>query len=86
MTCFSFVFSVSPLLCGKENFYMTLKITLNFCFVKRNWKAGQPDNWGYGQGPGEDCAGLIYAGQWNDFQCEDINNFICEKDRETGKQ
>lgn len=86
MTCFSFVFSVSPLLWGKESFYVTLKITLNFCFVKRNWKAGQPDNWSHGQGPGEDCAGLIYAGQWNDFQCEDINNFICEKDRETGKQ
>lgn len=50
----------------------------------KNWKAGQPDNWGHGHGPGEDCAGLIYAGQWNDFQCEDINNFICEKDRETG--
>ncbi|KAK2119405.1 hypothetical protein P7K49_000791 [Saguinus oedipus] len=31
----------------------------------------------------EKTAGLIYAGQWNDFQCEDINNFICEKDRET---
>lgn len=49
----------------------------------KNWKAGQPDNWGHGHGPGEDCAGLIYAGQWNDFQCEDVNNFICEKDRET---
>ncbi|XP_043834565.1 collectin-12 [Dromiciops gliroides] len=47
-----------------------------------NWKTGQPDNWGHGHGPGEDCAGLIYAGFWNDFQCEDINNFICEKDRE----
>ncbi|XP_041607047.1 collectin-12 isoform X1 [Vulpes lagopus] len=50
----------------------------------KNWKAGQPDNWGHGHGPGEDCAGLIYAGQWNDFQCEEVNNFICEKDRETG--
>uniref|UniRef100_A0A6I8PGA0 Collectin-12 n=1 Tax=Ornithorhynchus anatinus TaxID=9258 RepID=A0A6I8PGA0_ORNAN len=50
-----------------------------------NWKNGQPDNWGRGHGPGEDCAGLIYAGLWNDFQCEDINSFICEKDRETGK-
>nr|XP_010585424.1 collectin-12 [Loxodonta africana] len=49
----------------------------------KNWKAGQPDNWGHGHGPGEDCAGLIYAGQWNDFQCEDINNFICERVRET---
>ncbi|KAJ8776589.1 hypothetical protein J1605_015178 [Eschrichtius robustus] len=66
-----------------ENFSVTLQIILDFCFLKRNWKAGQPDNWGHGHGPGEDCAGLIYAGQWNDFQCEDINNFICEKDRET---
>lgn len=48
----------------------------------KNWKAGQPDNWGSGHGPGEDCAGLIYAGQWNDFQCDEINNFICEKERE----
>ncbi|XP_059102475.1 collectin-12 [Peromyscus eremicus] len=48
----------------------------------KNWKAGQPDNWGNGHGPGEDCAGLIYAGQWNDFQCDEINNFICEKERE----
>ncbi|XP_049626001.1 collectin-12 [Suncus etruscus] len=49
----------------------------------KNWKTGQPDNWGHGHGPGEDCAGLISAGQWNDFQCEDVNKFICEKDRET---
>lgn len=48
----------------------------------KNWKAGQPDNWGHGHGPGEDCAGLINLGQWNDFQCEDMNHFICEKDRE----
>uniref|UniRef100_A0A452IQ96 Collectin-12 n=1 Tax=Gopherus agassizii TaxID=38772 RepID=A0A452IQ96_9SAUR len=45
-----------------------------------NWKSGQPDNWSTGQGPGEDCAGLISAGLWNDFQCEDVNSFICEKD------
>lgn len=48
----------------------------------KNWKAGQPDNWGHGHGPGEDCAGLINFGQWNDFPCEDMNHFICEKDRE----
>lgn len=57
------------------------------CFlVERNWKAGQPDNWNHGHGPGEDCAGLIYAGFWNDFYCEDVNNFICEKDMDKGKQ
>lgn len=55
-------------------------------FVERNWKTGQPDNWNHGHGPGEDCAGLIYAGLWNDFYCEDVNNFICEKDMDKGKQ
>ncbi|EMP31147.1 Collectin-12, partial [Chelonia mydas] len=50
-----------------------------------NWKSGQPDNWSTGQGPGEDCAGLISAGLWNDFQCEDVNSFICEKDMDKGK-
>lgn len=60
-------------------------ISLAF-LVERNWKAGQPDNWNHGHGPGEDCAGLIYAGFWNDFYCEDLNNFICEKDMDKGKQ
>ncbi|NWY64601.1 COL12 protein, partial [Erithacus rubecula] len=54
--------------------------------VYTNWKTGQPDNWSHGHGPGEDCAGLIYAGLWNDFYCEDVNNFICEKDMDKGKQ
>ncbi|XP_053103384.1 collectin-12 isoform X1 [Hemicordylus capensis] len=47
-----------------------------------NWSAGQPDNWQHGHGPGEDCAGLIHAGLWNDFHCEDVNNFICEQEME----
>uniref|UniRef100_A0A2D4II93 Collectin-12 n=1 Tax=Micrurus lemniscatus lemniscatus TaxID=129467 RepID=A0A2D4II93_MICLE len=47
-----------------------------------NWSAGQPDNWKHGHGPGEDCAGLIHAGLWNDFHCEDVNSFICEQDVE----
>ncbi|XP_066435713.1 collectin-12 isoform X1 [Eleutherodactylus coqui] len=50
-----------------------------------NWKAGQPDNWTPEMGPGEDCAGLIYTGLWNDFHCQDFNNFICEKDMDKGK-
>ncbi|KAF1494890.1 Collectin-12, partial [Eudyptula minor novaehollandiae] len=54
--------------------------------VYTNWKTGQPDNWSHGHGSGEDCAGLIYAGLWNDFYCEDDNNFICEKDMDKGKQ
>lgn len=54
------------------------------CFIARNWSAGQPDNWKHGHGPGEDCAGLIHAGLWNDFHCEDVNSFICEQDVEKG--
>jgi len=86
MTGLGFVFYISLLLLGQANVCVTLQITLDFCFLKRNWKAGQPDNWGHGHGPGEDCAGLINFGQWNDFPCEDMNHFICEKDRERGKQ
>ncbi|XP_068093335.1 collectin-12 isoform X2 [Hyperolius riggenbachi] len=50
-----------------------------------NWKPGQPDNWTPESGPGEDCAGLIYSGLWNDFHCEDFNNFICEKPKDKGQ-
>nr|DBA24377.1 TPA: hypothetical protein GDO54_012044 [Pyxicephalus adspersus] len=50
-----------------------------------NWKPGQPDNWTPEMGPGEDCAGLIYSGLWNDFHCSDLNNFICEKPRDNGQ-
>ncbi|MBN3307370.1 COL12 protein, partial [Amia calva] len=42
------------------------------------WKAGQPDNWSHGHEQGEDCAGMIHEGYWNDFFCEEINSFICE--------
>lgn len=86
MLCLGFVFLQSSCVLEQRKPLYTVQITLLFCFVKRNWKAGQPDNWGSSQGPGEDCAGLIYAGQWNDFQCDEINNFICEKEREAGKQ
>lgn len=44
-----------------------------------NWKVDQPDNWNHHIGPGEDCAGILYLGLWNDFQCNDYNKFICEK-------
>ncbi|XP_040921942.1 collectin-12-like isoform X1 [Toxotes jaculatrix] len=47
------------------------------------WKPGQPDNWGHGHGTGEDCAGLIHEGLWNDFFCEDLISYICEKQMET---
>ncbi|XP_018424263.1 PREDICTED: collectin-12 [Nanorana parkeri] len=46
-----------------------------------NWKPGQPDNWASEMGPGEDCAGVVFSGLWNDFHCADVNNFICEKPR-----
>uniref|UniRef100_A0A8C3AV75 Collectin-12 n=1 Tax=Cyclopterus lumpus TaxID=8103 RepID=A0A8C3AV75_CYCLU len=47
------------------------------------WKPGQPDDWGHGHEVGEDCAGLIHEGLWNDFFCEDLISYICEKDLET---
>ncbi|XP_022622868.1 collectin-12 [Seriola dumerili] len=49
------------------------------------WKPGQPDNWGHGHEIGEDCAGLIHEGLWNDFFCEDLISYICEKDMETSR-
>ncbi|KAG2458220.1 COL12 protein, partial [Polypterus senegalus] len=51
-----------------------------------NWKEGQPDNWSHGHEHGEDCAGLIHGGLWNDFFCDDINKVICEKDNDKGEQ
>ncbi|XP_034718030.1 collectin-12-like [Etheostoma cragini] len=44
------------------------------------WKPGQPDDWGHGHEMGEDCAGLIHEGLWNDFFCEDLISYICEKE------
>lgn len=51
----------------------------------RKWKPGQPDNWGHSHELGEDCAGLIHEGLWNDFFCEDLISYICEKELETCK-
>ncbi|XP_074549593.1 collectin-12-like isoform X1 [Halichoeres trimaculatus] len=53
--------------------------------VFTKWKPGQPDNWGHGHATGEDCAGLIHEGLWNDFFCEDLISYICEKDMETSR-
>uniref|UniRef100_A0A3B5LWS2 Collectin-12 n=1 Tax=Xiphophorus couchianus TaxID=32473 RepID=A0A3B5LWS2_9TELE len=50
-----------------------------------SWKPGQPDNWGHSHESGEDCAGLIHEGLWNDFFCEDLISYICEKELETCK-
>ncbi|CAL8293593.1 unnamed protein product [Lota lota] len=47
------------------------------------WKQGQPDNWSYGHEEGEDCAGILNDGLWNDFYCEDLMNYICEKPMES---
>ncbi|XP_062335251.1 collectin-12-like [Osmerus eperlanus] len=49
------------------------------------WKPGQPDNWSHGHERGEDCAGLIHEGLWNDFFCEDLISFICEREIESYK-
>ncbi|XP_061121431.1 collectin-12-like [Syngnathus typhle] len=43
------------------------------------WKPGQPDNWGHGHESGENCAGLTHNGLWNDFSCEDLISYICQK-------
>uniref|UniRef100_A0A3Q3LDU6 Collectin-12 n=1 Tax=Mastacembelus armatus TaxID=205130 RepID=A0A3Q3LDU6_9TELE len=49
------------------------------------WKPGQPDNWGHEHEAGEDCAGLIHEGLWNDFFCQDLISYICEKKIETSR-
>ncbi|KAM9331906.1 collectin-12-like isoform 2-T2 [Pholidichthys leucotaenia] len=49
------------------------------------WKPGQPDNWSHGHEKGEDCAGIIRDGLWNDFSCEDLINYICEKEMESSR-
>lgn len=55
------------------------------CLPCRKWKPGQPDDWGHGHDVGEDCAGLTHEGLWNDFFCEDLISYICEKDREESR-
>ncbi|XP_059900474.1 collectin-12-like isoform X2 [Gadus macrocephalus] len=47
------------------------------------WKQDQPDNWSDVQNEGEDCAGILNDGLWNDFYCEDLMNYICEKPMES---
>lgn len=49
----------------------------------RKWKPGQPDNWGHGHDKGENCAGLVHEALWNDFFCEDLISYICEKEMQT---
>lgn len=51
-------------------------------FACSKWRPGQPDNWDHGHEVGEDCAGLIHEGLWNDFFCEDLISYICEKELE----
>ncbi|XP_077411774.1 collectin-12 [Vanacampus margaritifer] len=47
--------------------------------VFKKWNPGQPDNWTRGHEHGEDCAGLIQNGNWNDFYCTERLGFICEQ-------
>lgn len=50
-------------------------------FTCSMWKPGQPDNWGHGHDiSGEDCAGLVHEALWNDFFCQDLISYICEKE------
>ncbi|XP_057188315.1 collectin-12-like [Triplophysa rosa] len=46
--------------------------------VFTNWRSGQPDNWGHGHEEGEDCAGMIHGGLWNDFYCDELHSLVCE--------
>ncbi|XP_018613168.1 collectin-12-like isoform X1 [Scleropages formosus] len=48
--------------------------------VFTRWKPGQPDNWKSRDPQGEDCAGMVHQGYWNDFFCHDRLGFICERD------
>ncbi|KAL4624684.1 collectin-12-like [Arapaima gigas] len=44
------------------------------------WKPGQPDNWTRWHPEGENCAGMVHRGYWNDFYCQENLGFICERD------
>lgn len=46
----------------------------------KKWATGQPDEYyGHGYGGGEDCAQLLYSGDWNDEHCSRTYRYICEK-------
>ncbi|XP_061695547.1 collectin-12-like [Syngnathoides biaculeatus] len=53
--------------------------------VFKKWNPGQPDNWTRGHEHGEDCAGLIQNGNWNDFYCTERLGFICERTAENSR-
>ncbi|XP_030635019.1 collectin-12-like, partial [Chanos chanos] len=50
------------------------------------WKPGQPDNWSHGHLEGEDCAGIIHVGLWNDFHCDEPISSICERPKDSPAQ
>lgn len=59
----------------KQHHFIPLPFTCSM------WKPGQPDNWGHGHDvSGEDCAGLVHEALWNDFFCQDLISYICEKE------
>ena len=45
-----------------------------------NWNAGEPNDWGAGEGGGgEDCVHVRQAdGLWNDAECAGTHSFVCE--------
>uniref|UniRef100_A0A8C4Q5U4 C-type lectin domain-containing protein n=1 Tax=Eptatretus burgeri TaxID=7764 RepID=A0A8C4Q5U4_EPTBU len=42
------------------------------------WRSDQPDNWSFNLEGMEDCAGMAYDGEWNDFSCSEQLKYLCE--------
>ena len=54
---------------------MTSKAT----FTYNNWLPGNPDN---GYGGNENCLEINYQGHWNDAECKELKQYICEMEEE----
>ena len=59
----------------REWLWMTSKTT----FTYNNWLPGNPDN---GYGGNENCLEINYAGHWNDAECKELKQYICEMEAE----
>ncbi|XP_061424835.1 collectin-12-like [Lethenteron reissneri] len=47
------------------------------------WHEGQPDNWAHALEGREDCGGMKYDGDWNDYSCSEALGFVCEREPES---
>ena len=43
-------------------------------FTFTNWNGGEPNN-----NNDEDCVGMLGDGRWNDFDCGDSYDSVCER-------